>query len=136
MGEAVVITNQELNENFRYMIKQRGGMLAKGWLLGIQFEALMENNLYFDICRHANEQAMRIKKVLADKGMTFQTDSPTNQQFVYLKPQIIEKLKEQFVFCDDEPADGDRERPVRFCTSWATTDEEVDALVNALGKLL
>lgn len=128
-GEAVVITHPELKENFRYMIKQRGGMLAKGWLLGVQYEALMTDNLYFDICRQANEQAARIKAALLEKGFKFTVDSPTNQLFVMLPKALLEVLSEKYVLSDDNPTSPEVCREVRICTSWASTDEEVDALI-------
>lgn len=128
-GEAVVITHPELKENFRYMIKQRGGMLAKGWLLGVQYEALMADNLYFDICRQANEQAARIKAALLEKGFKFTVDSPTNQLFVMLPKALLGVLSEKYILNDDNPTSLEPYREVRICTSWASTDEEVDALI-------
>ena len=128
-GEAVVITHPELKENFRYMIKQRGGMLAKGWLLGVQYEALMKDNLYFDICRQANVQAVRIKAVLQEKGFEFTVDSPTNQLFVMLPKALLEVLSKKYVLSDDNPTSPEAYREVRICTSWASTDAEVDALI-------
>lgn len=128
-GEAVVITHPELKENFRYMIKQRGGMLAKGWLLGIQYEALMTDDLYFNICRQANVQAARIKTVLQNKGFKFTVDSPTNQLFVMLPKSLMDSLSKKYVLSDDNPASQEPYREVRICTSWASTDEQVDALI-------
>lgn len=128
-GEAVVISNPALKEDFRFILKQRGGMLAKGWLLGIQFETLFEDGLYFDICKHAIDQAMRIKKAFQDKGIEFEVDSPTNQQFVMLDADVIKKFDEKYVTCDDEKPTGKAVRSVRFCTSWATKTEEIDELV-------
>lgn len=128
-GEAVVITNDDLKKDFRFMIKQNGGMLAKGWLLGIQFEVLFENNLYFDICKHAVDQAMRIRKAFVDKGIDFQVESPTNQQFVMLDDDVMKKFDEKYVTCDDEKFSGKVKRPVRFCTSWATKEEDIDVLI-------
>lgn len=134
-GEAVVVTNKELNQDFRYMIKQRGGMLAKGWLLGIQFETLFTDNLYFNICKQAVEQAMVIKDTLKQCGVKFQADSPTNQQFVYMDHKVLDQLAEKYVFSDDEKALGNDVRPVRFCTSWATTWEEINMLVEDIKNL-
>ena len=134
-GEAVVITHPELKENFRYMIKQRGGMLAKGWLLGVQYEALMTDNLYFDICRQANEQAARIKAALLEKDFKFTVDSPTNQLFVMLPKALLEVLSKKYVLSDDNPTSLEPYREVRICTSWASTDEEVDALIEDIKAL-
>lgn len=128
-GEAVVITNPSLKEDFRFILKQRGGMLAKGWLLGIQFETLFEDGLYFEICKHAVDQAMRIKKAFESKGVAFQVDSPTNQQFAMLTADVIRKFDEKYATCDDEKPTGKAVRSVRFCTSWATDPAEVDELI-------
>lgn len=127
-GEAVVIRNDELKKDFRFMLKQRGGMLAKGRLLGIQFETLFENNLYFDICRHAITQAMRIKKVFEDKHIPFVIESPTNQQFPILEDSLIKKIGEKYGYEEDQRID-ETHSSIRFCTSWATKTENVDALI-------
>ncbi len=128
-GEAVVIINEALKKDFRFMMKQHGAMLAKGWLLGVQFEALFEDGLYFEICGKAVAQAMRIRRAFADKGVPFQAESPTNQQFVMLDDAVIKKFEGKYVICDEERDSGKNVRPVRFCTSWATTDEEVDEVL-------
>ena len=133
-GEAVVINHPELNRNFRSMIKQRGGMLAKGRLLGVQFCALMENGLYFSIAEKAVQQALRIREALRSKNIPLFIDSPTNQQFpVFTKAQIA-ALSQQFDFALWEPVDAERDA-MRICTSWATTDENVDALIAAIENL-
>lgn len=126
-GEALVITNPALKPGFRSYIKQNGGMLAKGWLLGVQFYALFENGLYFDICRKAVEQARRIRAAFAAKGVPAYVDSPTNQQFVVLDHDQIEALEKKYVFEPDHAVD-DSHMCVRFCTSWHTSEEDVDAL--------
>ena len=97
-GEAVVITNRALKKDFRYMIKQNGGMLAKGRLLGIQFDTLFTDDLYFKISAHADELAMKLKKIFLEKGYGLRYDSYTNQQFPILPDSHIEKLKEKYVF--------------------------------------
>ena len=127
-GEAVVITNPELKPDFRYNIKQHGGMLAKGRLLGIQFETLFENNLYFDIAKHAMDMAEKIHDKLEALGVEFTVDSPTNQIFAALPNQAIENLSEKYVF---EPMGKKDENHsiIRICTSWATKEENVDALL-------
>ena len=133
-GEAVVISNPELNRNFRYMIKQHGGMLAKGRLLGLQFVALMEDGLYFTVARKAVEQALRIREVLAAKGIPFFIDSPTNQQFPVFTAEQAAALGQQFDLALWEPVDADR-NAMRVCTSWATPDEYVDAFISAVKSL-
>lgn len=134
-GEAVVIRNDELKKDFRFMLKQRGGMLAKGRLLGIQFETLFENNLYFDICKHAITQAMRIKKVFTDKNIPFVIESPTNQQFPILEDSLIKKIGEKYGYEEDQRID-ETHSSIRFCTSWATRTENVDALIKDLESWL
>lgn len=134
-GEAVVIRNDALKKDFRFMLKQRGGMLAKGRLLGIQFETLFENNLYFDICKHAITQAMRIKKVFTDKNIPFVIESPTNQQFPILEDSLIKKIGEKYGYEEDQRIDKTHSS-IRFCTSWATKTENVDALIRDLEQWL
>jgi threonine aldolase len=130
-GEAVVITNPDLKKDFRYSIKQNGGMLAKGRLLGIQFLTLFEDGLYFELSRHAVALAMRIRNAFAAKGYDFLVDSPTNQQFPILPDEELKRLAADFQFSVWKKID-DRHTAVRFCTSWATRPEAVDALLAAL----
>lgn len=130
-GEALVIVRDELKPDFRYMIKQRGAMLAKGWLLGIQFEELFQNNLFYDMASHANEMAAKLKKALTDKGCSFACNSCTNQLFPVLEDEQIEKLKKDFTFNMDHRVDASRSC-IRLVTSWATTQEGVDAFIKAL----
>lgn len=130
-GEAVVIVNDALKKDFRYNIKQNGGMLAKGRLLGIQFLTLFEDGLYFELSRHAVRQAMRIREAFAAKGFGFLVDSPTNQQFPVLDNETMERLSGDFLFSVWQKID-DEHTAVRFCTSWATREEAVDALIAAI----
>lgn len=127
-GEAVVITNPALNVDFRSYIKQKGGMLAKGWLLGLQFYTLFKDGLYFDITKKAVEHAMEIKKVFAQKGIPAFIDSPTNQQFVVVTSEQMAKLGKKYVF-EYEAKIDENHHCVRFCTSWSTKPEEVAALM-------
>ena len=127
-GEAVVITNDALKKDFRYLIKRHGGMLAKGRLLGIQFETLLENGLYFDISRHAVQMGMMIRDAFKTKGYSFLCESPTNQQFPILTNEQIRLFSQKYAFelwtkIDDNTA------AVRFCTSWATREDDVRALI-------
>ena len=133
-GEAVVIRSEGLKKDFRYMIKQRGGMLAKGRLLGIQFETLLGEGLYFSIAQHAVEQAQRIREAFTQKGFPLRYDSPTNQQFPILPQHVLDVLKEKYAFSHWEQMD-ETHAAVRFCTSWATTDEAVDALIEDIRAL-
>ena len=130
-GEAVVIVNESLKKDFRYFIKQNGGMLAKGRLLGIQFMTLFEDGLYFELSEHAVAQAMRIRDAFASKGYRFLVESPTNQQFPILPNSEMERLSADFKFSVWQKIDEDH-TAVRFCTSWATKAEAVDALLAAI----
>ncbi len=130
-GEAVVICNPMLKKDFRYYIKQHGGMLAKGRLLGMQFLALLEDGLYYEIAEQANQYAMQIRRACEVKGYPFFVESWTNQQFPVLPNDKIEELKEKFTFSFWE-AVGENHSAVRFCTSWATKKEHVDQLVAEL----
>lgn len=133
-GEAVVISNDKMKKDFRYNIKQRGGMLAKGRLLGVQFETLFEDNLYFEISETAIGYAMSIKKAFRDKGYKFLIDSPTNQQFPILSNDEINKLSLKYSFQFWERVD-DNNAAVRFCTSWATKEEQVSELLEDIRLL-
>ena len=133
-GEAVVITADALKKDFRYNIKQNGGMLAKGRLLGIQFETLFTDNLYFEMAAHADRLAERIHEAFAAKGIPFHVDSPTNQQFPILTDAQREVLDRDFV-SDFWVRLDDNHCCVRYCTSWATREEAVDLLVAAINAL-
>lgn len=133
-GEAVVIMNDALKRDFRYHIKQRGGMLAKGRLLGIQFEVLFEDGLYYAISRHAVGLAMRIRDAFAARGVGFRYESMTNQQFPILSAGALAELGKKYSFAYWEKHDEQHD-VVRFCTSWATKTEHVDMLVDDIGKL-
>lgn len=136
-GEAVVFprraSSRVSDARFRNAIKQNGGLLAKGWLLGAQFEALLTDNLYASICSHANAQAQRIAAAFADAGIAMLFDSPTNQQFALLTAEQEAALSRDFVCQFFEAHDG--LRAVRFCTSWSTADADVDALCAAISSL-
>lgn len=133
-GEAVVICDPALQRDFRYMIKRQGGMLAKGRLLGIQFETLFTDGLYEQLGRHAVELAGRVRRAFEEKGVEMAYPSHTNQQFPILTQAQREKLGEKYAFSFWEQVDEDR-AAVRFCTSWATREEDVDALVADIANL-
>jgi len=130
-GEAVVIMHPSLQSDFRYLIKQRGGMLAKGRLLGLQFEELLCDGLYFELGRHAVSLAMKLKKAFQKTGYELLIDSPTNQQFVILPDTLLKSLAENFAFEYQQRIDASHSA-VRFCTSWATKEEDIDRLITAL----
>lgn len=133
-GEAVVIMNEALKRDFRYSIKQHGGMLAKGRLLGLQFATLFTGNLYFDIAQHAIDEAMRIKAALQAKGIGFLIDSPTNQQFPIFTDTQIATLSEHFMLSLWQRIDEEH-TAMRICTSWGTKRESTDALIRAIENL-
>lgn len=134
-GEAVIITKEELKKDFRYLIKRHGGMLAKGWLLGIQFDVLMDNDRYLTVADRAVKQALRIKEAFEKKGCDFLMESWTNQQFPILDNETMHKFDGKFSYTLWEPLDAGRSA-VRFCTSWATTPEQVDELVAFIEETL
>lgn len=133
-GEAVVIMNDKLKKDFRYNIKQNGGMLAKGRLLGIQFEALLGTDLYESTSYHALMMAKKIRAAFAKKGCKFLVDSPTNQQFPILPDSVLPELEKQFGFEIWQKVDAEH-TGVRFCTSWATKEENVEKLLSVVEKL-
>ena len=132
-GEALVITNSRLKPRFKAYMKQNGAVLAKGWLLGLQFRALLESGEYFSAAAHADELALKIRKAFEDRGIPLWADSPTNQQFVILSDAQKEKLSENFI--SEDQGRCERGNIVRFCTSWATSDEEADALIREINAL-
>ena len=135
-GEAVVIMNESIKKDFRFIMKQRGGRLAKGRLLGIQFDALFTDDLYFKISRHAIEMAHQIRDIFVSAGYPLLFDSPTNQQYPIMPDAELAEIGKSFGYEYWERVD-ETHSGVRFCASWATTQENVDALreaVNALKK--
>lgn len=133
-GEAVVITNPSIAKDFRYMIKQRGGMLAKGRLLGIQFLGLLQDDLYWELGKHADQLADQVRDAFAQKGCDFLAANRTNQVFVILADTDLDKLKEKYSF-SYECRINETHSAVRFCTSWATTQEQVDSLCADIAQL-
>ena len=130
-GEAMVIADPAIAEDFRYMIKQRGAMLAKGWLLGVQFQALFTDDLYTNIGKHANSLADQIRQTLAELNIPLFLEGTTNQVFVIMPNAALERLKDRFTYAVWEGYDADH-TVVRFCTSWATKAEDVKTLCDAL----
>ena len=133
-GEAVVITNDSLKRDFRYFIKQRGALLAKGRLLGVQFLALLADGLYEQIGQQAVAQALRIKKAFQDKGWPFLVDSPTNQQFVVVPDPVYERIRQSYSTEHNGKPDPDH-TAFRFCTTGSTRDEDIDALIRDIQAL-
>ena len=133
-GEAVVIMNPALKKDFRFIMKQRGGRMAKGRLLGIQFDALFTDDLYFRISRHADEMAYQIRDIFVSAGYPLLFDSPTNQQYPIMPDEELAILGKNFGYEYWERTDPTHSG-VRFCASWATTQENVDALRAAVQAL-
>ena len=138
-GEAVVITNDDLKPDFRYCLKQHGGMLAKGRLLGEQFLALLDGedgsgSLYFTMAKKADEQALRIRTAFEAKGCKVLHDSPTNQQFFVLPDEWYDKLAETYAMTHMGKPDK-HHTAVRVCTSWATKDEAAEQLIQDVATL-
>lgn len=129
-GEAVVITNPEIKLTLGY-IKNRGALLAKGWLLGVQFDTLFTDDLYLKISKNAVDKAMRLRAALESKGYPVYLESPTNQQFVVVENRKMLELKKNIGFNFNE-AIGKDHSVIRFATSWATTDEQIDELIKLL----
>lgn len=130
-GEAVVFTKKNMPKHFITIVKQHGALLAKGRVLGIQFDVLFDDNLYFDISRHAIEMAQLLKKCFNEKGYSFFIDSPTNQQFVILENSKMEELSQNVRFSFWEKYDQNH-TVVRFATSWATNEEDIIKLSKLL----
>ena len=128
-GEAVVITNPDLLKHPVPLIKQHGALMAKGRLLGVQFETLFTDGLYYEISREVVQKAVRLKEAFVAKGYTVEVDSPTNQQFFRLPNDVVDKLKENVSFEMWGPR-GETESVVRFVTGWTTTDAEIDQLIS------
>ena len=123
--------NDALKEDFRYHIKQRGGLLAKGRVLGVQFEELFRDELFFDLARHANQMAQKLAGAFAAAGYEFLSHSPTNQIFPILPNSLIKKLEAAFRFYVWKKIDAERSA-IRLVTSWATREADVQELIAAL----
>lgn len=133
IGEALIIKNKTLKEDFRHIIKQKGALLAKGRILGVQFEELFNDNLYFELANHANEMAKLLANGLKEANCELLIDSPTNQIFPILENELIEKLKKQFEFYVWKKIDGENSA-IRLVTSWATNKDSVLEFIDELKK--
>ena len=130
-GESVVFTNRQAHKHFFSIQKQHGAVIAKGALIGLQFEALFTDNLYFKLSEHAIRMAMRMKQLFQEKGYEFYVDSPTNQQFIVLPDAEVERLSQHVEFTHFGRADK-HHTICRFVTSWATTDDDLNELKRLL----
>ena len=134
-GEAMVINSPECDDCFRCMIKQRGGLLAKGRLLGIQFDALFKDSVYLRLGKNAIDEAARIRSTLEGLGISFAVPSPTNQLFPMLPDTAISALSEKYSFSAWGRAD-ETHSIIRICTSWATLPDNTDKLISDLKTVL
>ena len=134
LGEALVILNPAMKADFRFMLKNRGAMLAKGFIAGIQFEELFRDGLFFEMASHENEMAKILRNGIRELGYSFYSDSPTNQLFPILPNGVIDKLEQEFLFSRQYVID-DAHTAVRLVTSWATKETEVHRFLDALKKL-
>jgi len=133
-GEAAVISNPNLDHDFRYLIKQHGGMLAKGRLLGVQFETFLSDGLFLEIGRKEVDQALRLRRAFEEKGYPLFVNSPTNQQFPVLPNEHMAALEKHYSFEVWARVDGGH-TAVRFCTGWSTSGGDVDALIRDIQVL-
>lgn len=134
IGEAIVINNRSLQEDFEYHLKQKGAMLSKGRLLGIQFQELLQDDLYFELAQYANKQAMRIKRAFTELGCSWWAETLTNQIFPILDNKQIERLSEKFDFYIWRKVDENRSA-IRIITSWASKEEHVEYFIDEINKL-
>lgn len=137
-GEALVIRDKTINEHFRWMMKRQCGLLAKGRLIGVQFEALLEggvDSIYFKMASHANKMAERLREGLAHMGIAFYGDSQTNQVFPILPITIVQELEKEFFFYRWAPEKNGM-LPIRLVTGWGTKEQEVEAFLAAMGRLV
>lgn len=133
LGEAIVIPNPDLRDEFNFHIKQRGALLAKGRILGLQFRELFRENLFFDLARHSNQMAARLSAGIAQAGYGFVAETETNQLFPILPNALIERLKESFDFYVWEPYD-ETHSVTRLVTSWATKETVIEAFIKEIGS--
>lgn len=130
-GEALVIVHKDLRDHFRTYMKQSGGILAKGWLLGVQFYTLFKDGLYFKLAKYANKLAAKLKQGFINASIPLYMDSPTNQIFVVITNELAEKLAKNFIYEFDHIVDEEHVC-VRFCTSWSSSEDDIDQLIKSI----
>lgn len=128
LGEALIISNDELKPNFRYLLKQHGSMLAKSRTVGVEFITFFENGLYYELAKNANDKAQQLKTFLQNKGIAMYVDSPTNQIFPIFENSLLEKIKTKYRVTEWCKYD-DNHTVVRLVCSWATKQENVDEFI-------
>lgn len=134
LGEALVIKDEALKKNFRYLLKNRGMMLAKGRTMGITFSRLFKDDLYYDLARHANKMALKLKKCFKETKTKFYCESYTNQQFIILENNKIKQLKKKYKFNLTDKIDTNH-TVARFVTSWCTKEENVNKFIEDYKKI-
>lgn len=135
-GEALVIHNKTIDDHFRFMIKRQCGMLAKGRLIGVQFEALLDggmNSVYFEMAAHANRLAKKLRDGLSELDVEFYSESQTNQIFPILPSSVVKELAKDFAFYEWAP-EKDGMVPIRLVTGWGTEESDVDAFLEKAGE--
>lgn len=135
-GEALVIKNKQINDHFRFMMKRQCGLLAKGRLIGVQFEALLEggeDSIYFTMAAHANRMAEMLREGLAEMQVPFYSDSRTNQVFPILPAGVVRELEKEFFFYEWAP-EKDGRIPIRLVTAWGTEEKDVQAFLEKVRK--
>ena len=128
LGEAIVISNDKLKEDFAFHLKQKGALMSKGRILGIQFVALFKDGLFFDLARHANSMSMKIAEAVRQNGYSFLIESTSNQIFPILPNKLIEKLEKKYGFYVWEKIDN-KNSAIRLVTSWATNESDVNKFI-------
>lgn len=134
LGEAVVFNNPDLGGEFDFALKQKGALLAKGRILGIQFLELFKHNLYFDLAQHANEMALKMAAAIKEKGFSFLTEPASNQIFPIFPNRVIDELSKKYQFYVWKKVDENKSA-IRLITSWATKENEVEEFINDLNNL-
>jgi threonine aldolase len=135
LGEALVICRDSLKEDFRFHMKQKGALLAKGRLLGIQFLELFRDNLYFELAEHANRMADMLRDAISNEGFGFLTHSPSNQIFPILPNKLIAELEKNYSFYIWDKVDEENSS-IRLVTSWATKEEAIEAFIKDMKNIL
>jgi threonine aldolase len=134
IGEAIVINNNNIKEDFGYHLKQRGALIGKGRIFGVQFVELFKSDLYFELARHANHMAMKMTKAIKEAGFSFFIDSTSNQIFPILPDKLIDKLSTKYGFYTWQKMD-ESNSAIRLVTSWATREESVNQFIEDLTKM-
>lgn len=134
-GEAVVFNNLTINQDFRFSMKQKGAILAKSWIVAVQLDTLMTDNLYLELGKHGNQMAEKLVNLFEEAGFTFMAKPQTNQLFVNFPNAIAKKIVNHYAVDNLGQTDSDH-IGLRFCTSWATQDNEIEAFAKQIKKWL